>query len=99
PPHTPTPFPYTTLFRSAPSQSSAPSSPSSNGKSEKPVSFPTPAAASSQHPESVSKISSSGKFYSPLVRNIAKQENISMEELESIDRKSTRLNSSHQIIS
>ena len=33
----------------------------------------------------ISKTSDSGKFYSPLVRNIAKKENISMNELESIN--------------
>ena len=32
----------------------------------------------------ISKTSDSGKFYSPLVRNIAQTENVSMEELESI---------------
>ncbi|MGJ8744664.1 dihydrolipoamide acetyltransferase family protein [Polaribacter sp.] len=32
----------------------------------------------------ISKTSDSGKFYSPLVRNIAKAENVSMEDLESI---------------
>ncbi|AUC85127.1 diapophytoene dehydrogenase [Polaribacter sp. ALD11] len=32
----------------------------------------------------ISKTSDSGKFYSPLVRNIAQKENISMEELENI---------------
>ncbi len=34
--------------------------------------------------KSVGKISESGKFFSPLVRNIATTENISMEELEAI---------------
>jgi 2-oxoglutarate dehydrogenase E2 component (dihydrolipoamide succinyltransferase) len=33
----------------------------------------------------IEKNSSSGKFFSPLVRNIAKEEGISMEELESIE--------------
>ena len=32
----------------------------------------------------VDKVSSSGKFFSPLVRNIAKTEGISMQELETI---------------
>ncbi len=49
---------------------------SSNGKSEK-------READVITSEPVSK-SSSGKFYSPLVRNIAKQEGVSMTELESI---------------
>ena len=34
--------------------------------------------------KSINKVSSSGKFYSPLVRNIASAENISMDELETI---------------
>lgn len=33
---------------------------------------------------SIDRVSASGKFYSPLVRNIAKQEGIAMEELENI---------------
>ena len=33
----------------------------------------------------ISKTSESGKFYSPLVRNIAQAESVSMEELETID--------------
>lgn len=41
----------------------------------------SPAAAAA---ESVSRVSSSGRFYSPLVRNIARQEGISLVELESI---------------
>jgi 2-oxoglutarate dehydrogenase E2 component (dihydrolipoamide succinyltransferase) len=36
-------------------------------------------------PVSVAKNSSSGKFFSPLVRNIAKEENISATELEAIE--------------
>jgi len=35
-------------------------------------------------PTSIDKVSTSGKFYSPLVRNIAETEGISMEELETI---------------
>jgi 2-oxoglutarate dehydrogenase E2 component (dihydrolipoamide succinyltransferase) len=34
--------------------------------------------------KSISKVSDSGKFFSPLVRNIAATENVSMEELEAI---------------
>ena len=68
----------------SPSLSSSPSSaPSSNGKSEKPVSLPTIAAAATPGKELLSK-SSEGKFYSPLVRNIAKQEGISMIELDAV---------------
>ncbi len=70
----------------------APSTPasksiSSNGTAEKKI--PVPSATTSTpslvsiSSEIISK-SSSGKFYSPLVRNIAKQEGIAMSELESI---------------
>jgi len=34
--------------------------------------------------QSIGKVSESGKFFSPLVRNIATKENVSMEELEAI---------------
>lgn len=57
--------------------------PSSNGKHESKiavVSAPEMSASS----DSISKTSSSGKFYSPLVRTIAKQEGVSMAELENI---------------
>src|SRR5688572_26433341 len=65
----------------APEPSQAPiPAPSSNGKSE-PVHVSAPAASSS---EPLGKTSSSGKFYSPLVRTIAKQEGVSMAELETI---------------
>jgi len=37
-----------------------------------------------QEPVMISKKSESGKFYSPLVRNIAKEEQVSMDELEAI---------------
>lgn len=45
---------------------------------------PAPAAAASQEPAAIEKRSDSGRFYSPLVRSIAKEENISMDELETI---------------
>ncbi|HRH66669.1 MAG TPA: E3 binding domain-containing protein, partial [Bacteroidia bacterium] len=48
----------------------------SNGKAS---SAPVPAST-----EPLSKSSASGRFYSPLVRNIAKQEGMSMAELETI---------------
>ncbi|MFM7216996.1 MAG: dihydrolipoamide acetyltransferase family protein, partial [Bacteroidota bacterium] len=38
----------------------------------------------SEPAESISRVSGSGRFYSPLVRNIAREEGISMAELESI---------------
>ena len=71
-----------------PSSAGATATPSSNGSAEKKI--PVPSATSSApslvsiSAETISKSSSSGKFYSPLVRNIAKQEGISMNELESI---------------
>jgi 2-oxoglutarate dehydrogenase E2 component (dihydrolipoamide succinyltransferase) len=37
-----------------------------------------------EHTEPVSRFSSSGKFYSPLVRNIAKKEGVSVTELEAL---------------
>lgn len=58
----------------APVAASTPAPVSSNGKvSVAPVSS-----------EPISKSSSSGRFYSPLVRNIAKEEGITMAELETI---------------
>ncbi|MEY4593924.1 MAG: hypothetical protein RIQ47_334 [Bacteroidota bacterium] len=47
---------------------------------------PTPAVhvASAAVHEDISRTSDSGRFYSPLVRNIAKEEGISMAELETI---------------
>lgn len=52
----------------------AATTPASNGQS-----------ANSTNGQSVSAHSESGRFYSPLVRNIAKEENISMDQLETID--------------
>jgi len=49
---------------------------------------PEPAMAEAEPESAVNKISPTGegnRFYSPLVRNIAEKENISMEELEQID--------------
>lgn len=67
----------------------APAAPSvSNGaqvKTEaKPVAEISALVSAVASHEPISKTSSSGKFYSPLVRNIAKQEGISMSELETI---------------
>lgn len=42
------------------------------------------AVSPKQEVEAIEKTSASGKFYSPLVRNIAKEEGISMAELDSI---------------
>lgn len=54
--------------------------PSSNGKKEaQPLQVPA-----ATHAEPIAKTSASGKFYSPLVRTIAKQEGVSMDELEKI---------------
>ena len=54
--------------------------PSTNGKSEKPAAVV--GAAASTPP--ILKSSSSGRFYSPLVRTIAKQEGVTLAELEGI---------------
>jgi 2-oxoglutarate dehydrogenase E2 component (dihydrolipoamide succinyltransferase) len=51
--------------------------PTSNGKVQQQT-------ISVSSPESLSKNSSSGRFYSPLVRNIAKESGVSMAELETI---------------
>jgi len=44
----------------------------------------TAKVAVSEHSEPISRFSSSGKFYSPLVRSIAKKEGIAVTELESL---------------
>ncbi len=60
---------------------------SSNGKEQTPAT-PEPAVAASADAEqggSTLSGSSGNRFYSPLVRNIAEKENISLQELEQID--------------
>lgn len=69
---------------------------SAEATSSAPASAPAPVAAAkapevvvasapaSSAVESISSKSESGRFYSPLVRNIAKEEKISMQELDSI---------------
>lgn len=49
-----------------------------------PVATPATASVSVAAPVELSKSGDSGRFYSPLVRNIAKEEGISMAELETI---------------
>lgn len=73
-----------TASTAAPAQTPAPvPAPSSNGKTE--TKIPVSSVSTSPAPaEPVSKTSASGKFYSPLVRTIAKQEGVSMTELENI---------------
>ena len=63
---------------------------SKNGSSNKDeVVSPAPAVAEAvaktEVPVTVSKTNGNGRFYSPLVKNIAKQENISVAELDTID--------------
>lgn len=58
--------------------------PVSSGNGKAPTPAPVPVSAAPVSAEPLAKASSSGKFYSPLVRNIAKEEGISMAELESI---------------
>ena len=56
---------------------------SSNGKSEKTVTAPS-ITATSVSKTSDQPVSGSNKFYSPLVRNIAKQEGVSLSELDEL---------------
>lgn len=66
----------------------APSSNGSNGvKEETPIPaapVPTPAVAAVATMEAPGRGDSNGRFYSPLVRNIAKQENIGEAELDAV---------------
>jgi 2-oxoglutarate dehydrogenase E2 component (dihydrolipoamide succinyltransferase) len=57
--------------------------PAESAKAE-PVANETDAVAESENIEATSIESGSGKFYSPLVKSIAKEENISQKELDSI---------------
>lgn len=61
--------------------SPAPAAPSENGKAPESASVSAPKQDTVVH--SIQK-SSSGRFYSPLVRNIAKEENLTMQELDQI---------------
>lgn len=65
------------------------------GAAAEPVSFPAPASPAASKPAETSIIpatasstvpgkSDSGKFYSPLVRNIAKEENVTLAELDAM---------------
>jgi len=65
---------------------SAPATPSAPvQQSTKPAVAPQPVKANvAAHTEPVSRFSSTGKFYSPLVRSIAQKEGISVAELENI---------------
>ena len=59
-----------------------------NGKEEGAKTSPDraiPQLVSSSVAPNISRTDSTGRFYSPLVRNIAKEENISMQELASIE--------------
>ncbi|MEM6967115.1 MAG: dihydrolipoamide acetyltransferase family protein [Bacteroidota bacterium] len=64
--------------------------PEANGQSngqvvEEKIAAPTPALVTAEAPASINTgASSSSRFYSPLVKNIAKQENISVAELDTI---------------
>ncbi|MBL7983459.1 MAG: 2-oxo acid dehydrogenase subunit E2 [Flavobacteriales bacterium] len=61
----------------------APAVAASNG-APKAVAAPTPAAAAGAAGAPIGRSGASGKFYSPLVRNIAQSEGVGMAELESI---------------
>ena len=53
---------------------------------------PAPAVASAKHElQVVSEVSASSRFYSPLIKNIAKQENLTMKDLDQI-REPARMN-------
>lgn len=66
----------------APAPASAASAPATNGHHAAPVAAARPSAVASDGP--VERTGPSGKFYSPLVRNIAQSEGVTMSELESI---------------
>ena len=51
---------------------------------EQTVQEAAPAVVASEPSASLPKTSTSGRFYSPLVKNIAKKENIGIDELESV---------------
>jgi 2-oxoglutarate dehydrogenase E2 component (dihydrolipoamide succinyltransferase) len=75
-----------TTVVAAPAQTPSPIL-SSNGKSETKIAAvpspkPSPVLATANEP--VSRTSPSGKFYSPLVRNMAKEEGVTMAELERV---------------
>ncbi len=57
---------------------------SSNGKSEAPKEAPQPVKQAQPVPAAAGNIGNGTRFYSPLVRNIAKSEGISMAELEAL---------------
>lgn len=61
----------------APVAAKAPPAPSGNGHA-------APVAKSSAPAASIERLGPSGKFYSPLVRNIAQSEGVSVQELEAI---------------
>ncbi|REJ83634.1 MAG: 2-oxo acid dehydrogenase subunit E2 [Bacteroidetes bacterium] len=69
----------------APAASQTKVSESGNGSVSKSVPVPTSAASVKTSVEDVPRLSASGRFYSPLVRSIAKEEGISVEELDSIN--------------
>lgn len=64
--------------------SSAPASVPSPAASKAPETVSAAPSVETSVSESIGSKSESGKFYSPLVRNIAKEEKISMQELDSI---------------
>jgi 2-oxoglutarate dehydrogenase E2 component (dihydrolipoamide succinyltransferase) len=72
----------------APTASTAPAAAATNGapKAAAPAAAPAPVhAAAPAHPNTpVTRTGPSGKFYSPLVRNIAQSEGVSLAELESL---------------
>ncbi|MEZ4791751.1 MAG: dihydrolipoamide acetyltransferase family protein [Flavobacteriales bacterium] len=83
--------PIAQIGSSAGGASSAPTAASNGAPKATPAAAPAPVAAAAQTTsavatsgEAVARTGPSGKFYSPLVRNIAENEGISLAELESI---------------
>lgn len=58
--------------------------PALSAPAAQPVIVASPASASAPAPQQPAVVSEAGKFYSPLVRNIAQQENITQQELDAI---------------
>lgn len=70
---------------SAPKEEAKAEKPAEEPKAEEPVKEEPKAEAAPSAEESSSDDSGDGKFYSPLVRSIAKEEGLSMSELDSIE--------------
>lgn len=65
-------------------EGSAPVKVANNATSEAPKPVATAAASATSEPTTIEKRSESGRFYSPLVRSIAKEEGLAMSDLDGI---------------